>query len=75
MRISRTRQLIACALAAAGLTLAIPALPAMAKPDHKPLVLDLETLTGEQAEQLMASGQLTSVELTRAYLDRIDALN
>jgi Asp-tRNA(Asn)/Glu-tRNA(Gln) amidotransferase A subunit family amidase len=47
----------------------------MSAPAHHPPVLDLETLTGAQAEQLMASGQLTSVELTRAYLNRIDALN
>ncbi|MEN3361363.1 MAG: amidase [Mycobacteriales bacterium] len=37
--------------------------------------LNLETLTGAQAEQLMAAGTLTSVQLTRAYLDRIKALN
>jgi Asp-tRNA(Asn)/Glu-tRNA(Gln) amidotransferase A subunit family amidase len=42
--------------------------------DHHP-VLNLETLTGAQAERMMATGQLTSVELARAYLDRIVALN
>jgi amidase len=40
-----------------------------------PPVLDLESLTGAQAEQMMADGQLTSVELTRAYIARIAALN
>ena len=42
---------------------------------HQPPVLDLETLTGMQAEQMMASGQLTSVELAKAYIERIEALN
>jgi amidase len=37
--------------------------------------LDLDTLTGTQAEQMLASGQIDSVELTDAYLERIDALN
>src|SRR5690349_8625653 len=40
-----------------------------------PGALNLETLTGAQAEQLMAAGTLTSVQLTRAYLNRITALN
>ncbi len=40
-----------------------------------PLVLDLETLTGTQAEQMMQAGTLTSVQLVRAYMNRIDALN
>ncbi|MEW9533361.1 amidase family protein [Microbispora sp. NPDC049125] len=57
-------------------SLTIPLTPAvaLAKP-HRPPVLDLETLTGAQAEAMMAKGQLTSVELTQAYLDRIAALN
>jgi amidase len=38
-------------------------------------ILQLETLTGTQAEKMMASGQLTSVQLTQAYIDRINALN
>ena len=38
-------------------------------------VLNLETLTGLQAEQMMADGKLTSVELTNAYIARIAALN
>ena len=66
-------------LVAVSLVVAIAA-PAAAhnpKPDntHHTPVLDLEQLTGLQAEQLMAAGKLTSVQLTRAYLDRIDALN
>ncbi len=38
-------------------------------------VLDLERLTGLQAEKLMQDGDLTSVQLTRAYINRIAALN
>ncbi len=37
--------------------------------------LDLETLTGAEAISLMAAGKLTSVDLTKAYIDRITALN
>jgi Asp-tRNA(Asn)/Glu-tRNA(Gln) amidotransferase A subunit family amidase len=37
--------------------------------------LDLDTLTGYQAEHLMAEGKLTSVELVHAYMARIAALN
>jgi amidase len=38
-------------------------------------VLDLENLSGAQAEQMLQSGQVTSVQLVRAYLTRIAALN
>lgn len=38
-------------------------------------VLDLETLDGMTAEKMMDAGELTSVELTQAYIDRIEALN
>ncbi len=37
--------------------------------------LDLETLDGPTAERMMQEGTLTSVELTRAYIARIAALN
>src|SRR4051794_24154210 len=37
--------------------------------------LNLETLDGPTAEKLMEEGKLTSVELTRAYITRIAALN
>ena len=37
--------------------------------------LNLETLTGLQAKALLDSGKLTSVELTKAYIERIEALN
>lgn len=38
-------------------------------------VLDLENLDGPTAIEMMESGELTSVELTQAYIDRINALN
>jgi Asp-tRNA(Asn)/Glu-tRNA(Gln) amidotransferase A subunit family amidase len=37
--------------------------------------LDLETLTGAQAERLLRNGKVTSVELVEAYTARIAALN
>src|SRR3954470_16111072 len=37
--------------------------------------LNLETLDGPTAVKLMDEGKLTSVELTRAYIARIAALN
>ena len=37
--------------------------------------LDLDHLSGSEAEQMLESGDLTSVELTKAYLERIEALN
>ena len=37
--------------------------------------LDLDTLSGAQAEKLMQEHKLTSVELTEAYLARIAAIN
>jgi Asp-tRNA(Asn)/Glu-tRNA(Gln) amidotransferase A subunit family amidase len=54
---------IACAVAC--LLLAAPARAA----------LDLERLTVADAQSQMAAGQLTSVKLTRAYIDRIAAVN
>jgi Asp-tRNA(Asn)/Glu-tRNA(Gln) amidotransferase A subunit family amidase len=36
---------------------------------------NLETMTGVQAEKLLQEGQITSVELVKAYLARIEALN
>jgi amidase len=37
--------------------------------------LDLEKLTARQAVAMMNEGKLTSVQLTQAYIDRINALN
>jgi amidase len=83
VRRSAAKRSLAYVLVAVGLTVPIAAAPgaaygqspAPAGGHRHPPVLDLETLTGAQAEQLMAAGQLTSVQLTRAYLDRIRALN
>src|SRR3954451_1105390 len=57
------------ALAAALLACVVCASPAAAAE------LNLETLDGPTAERLMDEGKLTSVELTRAYIARIAALN
>src|ERR1700744_6206353 len=65
---SMTRRLAAAALGAAvslGCASAAQADPA----------LDLESLSGTQLEQMLKSGQVTSVQLVRAYLARIAALN
>jgi len=67
-------RLSVCALITVGLAVPPLAAPATARAAGPP-TLNLETLTGAQAEQLMAAGTLTSVQLTRAYLDRIRALN
>jgi amidase len=56
-------------LMAMACVLAIGATPTSAQ------VLDLETLDGPTAIQMMEDGRLTSVRLTKAYLDRIEALN
>jgi amidase len=69
-----TRRLLIYVLVAVGLAVPIAAAPAASRAHHPP-VLDLESLTGPEAEAMMAAGELTSVELTRAYLERIEALN
>ena len=61
------RGALLCALAA---VLTAGAAPAAADP-----VLDLEKLDGPTAIEMMESGELTSVQLTRAYIARIAALN
>src|ERR671914_2318458 len=57
------------------LTLALVCLvcAAPAAADHPRI--DLETATVAEVQDLMGSGRLTSEDLTRRYLDRIDALN
>jgi amidase len=62
-RLSRRGALV-CAL------FALIAAPANADP-----VLDLEKLDGPTAIKMMEDGELTSVQLTRAYIARIAALN
>ncbi|MGE0683012.1 MAG: amidase family protein [Candidatus Binatia bacterium] len=56
-------------LAAAVCLFAVGAVPASA------LVLDLERLDGPTATKMMEEGKLTSVQLTQAYINRIEALN
>lgn len=64
------RRLLACAavVASFGAASAVPA--SAADP-----VLDLEKLDGPTAIKMMEDGDLTSVQLTRAYIKRIAALN
>ncbi len=67
MRFPGTRRLaLACAVA----SMLAGAPPASADP-----ILDLETLDGPTAKAMMEDGELTSVQLTRAYIARIAALN
>ncbi len=63
------KAMIAACLCAGLVVAAVPA-RAMAGP-----ALDLENLTVAQMQQQMAAGQLTSVQLTRAYLNRIAQVN
>src|SRR5690242_11577654 len=63
------KSMIAACLCAGLVAAAAPA-RALADP-----ALDLENLTVAQMQQQMAAGQLTSVQLTRAYLNRIAAVN
>ena len=58
----------------AALTCALGAICATPAQAAEP-ILDLETLDGPTAEAMMANGTLTSVQLTRAYIARIAALN
>jgi amidase len=37
--------------------------------------LDLDTMSGVEGEAMLEAGEITSVELTEAYLERIEALN
>jgi amidase len=74
-----TRRILIYVLVTFGLIAPIALVPAAEAVHQVPglpvPVLNLETLTGLQAEKMMADGKLTSVELAQAYLARIDALN
>ncbi|HWI71779.1 MAG TPA: amidase family protein, partial [Baekduia sp.] len=65
---TRRRVALACALAGA---LGLSTAPAQAADP----VLDLENLSAAQLEDQMDDGDLTSAQLTRAYINRIAALN
>jgi amidase len=67
------RRTLATALVAIGLLLAL-ALSDYVSSAHAS-TLDLETLTGVQAEKMLENGEVTSVELVKDYLARIAALN
>ncbi|HVX33299.1 MAG TPA: amidase family protein [Solirubrobacterales bacterium] len=69
LRLTFLATLLALAAIAAALLLQGGS-PAAAAP-----TLDLETLTGAEAEAMLEKGEITSVELTKLYLERIDALN
>ncbi|CAB4696463.1 unannotated protein [freshwater metagenome] len=73
---TRPRRLLTAAAVSVGLVLPIAVVPsAMTAGHHKAPILNLETLTGLQAEKMMEEGKLTSVELIQMFLDRIAALN
>jgi amidase len=71
---SSPRRLLLAGLAAlamlVSLGLASYASSALAAP-----TLNLETLTGSEAEKMLESGEITSVELVKDYIARIEALN
>ncbi|MFE9201917.1 amidase family protein [Micromonospora sp. NPDC007230] len=79
MRRSPVPRPMVAILVSVGVVVAMSANPAAAQAPAPTCngypTLNLETLTGEQAEKMMADGELTSVQLTCAYLDRIEALN
>ncbi|MBE2317907.1 hypothetical protein DVA67_018135 [Solirubrobacter sp. CPCC 204708] len=66
MKLARAAARLLAVTCALGLAAAAPASAAE---------LDLESLDGPTAVKLMEEGKLTSVELTRAYIARIAALN
>jgi amidase len=67
------RRLLATGLVAIGLLLTL-ALADDVSSAHAS-TLNLETLTGVQAEKMLENGEVTSVELVKDYLARIAALN
>ena len=68
---SRGRRAVALlALGLALLTMLFATWRAAAAPSF-----DLETLSGTEAEAMLEAGEITSVELTEDYLERIEALN
>jgi amidase len=69
------RRLLAIALVALGLIISLE-MAGLAPSAHAvPTTLNLETLTGAEAEKMLESGELTSLELVKAYIARIEAIN
>src|ERR1700688_623383 len=69
------RRLLAVGLLALGLLVSYGLLNYASSARADASTLNLETLTGAEAEEMLKDGQLTSVELVKAYLARIEALN
>src|SRR3979411_544206 len=69
------RRLPAPRRAALALLIVLGLLGASAPAFAAPVPLDLETLSGGQAEKLLQEGKVTSVQLVKAYEARIQALN
>ncbi|MCW2969879.1 MAG: hypothetical protein JWO23_1006 [Solirubrobacterales bacterium] len=67
------RRLLATGLAALGLLVSLALISHVSPADAS--TLDLETLTGAQAEKMLQKGETTSVGLVKAYMARIEALN
>jgi amidase len=67
------RRLLATGLVALGLLITLELAGGAAS--ARAAALNLETLTGAEAEKMLETGELNSVELVKAYLARIQALN
>ena len=71
------RRLLAVALLALAMiaSLELAGFTPSAHAQQAPTTLNLETLTGSEAEKMLQSGELTSIELVKAYEARIKAIN
>lgn len=69
------RTLAALPRGLAALAAGLLALLALWAPRASAQSLDLDNLGGLEAVEMMEAGELTSVELTKAYIERIEALN
>jgi amidase len=67
------RRLLATVLAAVGLLVALAMMNDISS--ARAATLNLETLTAAEAEKMIESGELTSVELVKDYIARIEAIS
>ncbi|HEX4484277.1 MAG TPA: amidase family protein, partial [Solirubrobacteraceae bacterium] len=67
------RRLLATVLAAVGLLVALAMMNDISS--ARAATLNLETLTASEAEKMLESGELTSVELVKDYIARIEAIS
>jgi amidase len=67
------RRLLATVLAAVGLLVALAMMNDISS--ARAATLNLETLTASEAEKMLQSGELTSVELVKDYIARIEAIS